>query len=490
VSSWSYALTNKGRQLQAKAQTGAQLVYTRMAVGSGTLSGQSLESMTALIAPVKDLTITRLKRPAGSTRALIGATLTNQDVTTGFYLREVGIFAEDPDDGEILYMYANSGATADYITPQGDGVIEKALNMNVFVGSAANITANIDESLAYATQQDLADAIAGIQINEATTTQKGIVQLSNATNSTAEDRAATPKAVKSAYDAAVAAQTTANAANEAASQAFQLGNERKQEVVDILIAKGISASTSESWESLLSKMTGIIKATGNATAADVLAGKTFSNATGNGLQGTMPNRGAGGTVTPGTTNQTKAAGYYSSSITVLGDADLVPGNIRRGVDVFGVKGEIYPGELMSIKINHTRAGVPGERIFIDLITLPGNLRFFNTAKGDSDYPMFWNSSNRSTAYMQPEFLDSSGLRWRPFYSALNNENLTNITYFQVDIESRTFFWRDKSGMGRTMVAESLPESFDFTKPFKLRWYFYTDGATNYTYGFDGKILCV
>lgn len=219
MSSWSYALTNKGRQLQAKAQAGAHLVYTRMAVGSGTLSGQSLESMTALIAPVKDLTITRLKRPAGSTRALIGATLTNQDVTTGFYLREVGIFADDPDDGEILYMYANAGATADYITPQGDGVIEKALNMNVFVGAAANITANIDESLVYATQQDLADAIAGIQINDATTTQKGIVQLSNATNSTAENLAATPKAVKLAYDAAVAAQTTANAANLAAAAA-------------------------------------------------------------------------------------------------------------------------------------------------------------------------------------------------------------------------------------------------------------------------------
>lgn len=219
MSSWSYALTNKGRQLQAKAQAGVQLVYTRMGVGSGALSGQSLESMTALITPVKDLTISRLKRPAGATRALIGATLTNQDITTGFYLREVGIFATDPDDGEILYMYANAGATADYITPQGDGVIEKALNMNVFVGAAVNINANIDESLVYVTQQELADAISGIHIEDASTTKKGIVQLSNATNSTAEDRAATPKAVKSAYDAATAAQNTANAANGAAADA-------------------------------------------------------------------------------------------------------------------------------------------------------------------------------------------------------------------------------------------------------------------------------
>jgi hypothetical protein len=358
VSSWSYALTNKGRQLQAKAQAGAQLVYTRMAVGSGTLSGQSLESMTALIAPVKDLNITRLKRPTGATRALIGATLTNQDVTTGFYLREIGIFATDPDDGEILYMYANAGATADYITPQGDGVIEKALNMNVFVGTAANITANIDESLVYATQQDLADAIAGIQINDATTTQKGIVQLSNATNSTAEDRAATPKAVKSAYDAAVAAQTTANAANEAASQAFQLGNERKQEVVDALIALGVTASTSDSWDTLISKMSAIIKATGNATAADVLSGKTFSNASGNNLTGSMPNRGAvNQTITTQGGQYTIPAGYHNGSGKVTATLSNIGGfgvlDIDTGVVSVSSTGTIRT-ELFSFPIGTKR----------------------------------------------------------------------------------------------------------------------------------------
>lgn len=53
MSSWIYVLTNKGRQLQAKAQTGVELKYTRMAVGSGTLAGQALAAMTALITPVK-----------------------------------------------------------------------------------------------------------------------------------------------------------------------------------------------------------------------------------------------------------------------------------------------------------------------------------------------------------------------------------------------------------------------------------------------------
>ncbi|MUG44267.1 hypothetical protein GNP95_04540 [Paenibacillus woosongensis] len=184
-----------------------------------------------------------------------------------------------------------------------------------------------------------------IEIPPASVTEAGIVKLSSATNSTSETLAATPRAVKSAYDAATAAQTTANAANTAAAtaqsradSAFQLGNERKAEVVAALVAKGISASTSESWDTLITKLNSIVKATGNAVAADVLSGKTFSNVSANNLTGSMPNWGAGGTVTPGTTNQTKAAGYYSSPITILGEPNLKSEYIKNGISMFGVAG--------------------------------------------------------------------------------------------------------------------------------------------------------
>lgn len=196
-----------------------------------------------------------------------------------------------------------------------------------------------------------------IEIPPASVAEAGIVKLSSATNSTSETLAATPRAVKSAYDAATAAQTTANAANTAAAaaqaradSAFQLGNERKAEVVAALVAKGISASTSESWDSLVEKMAGIIKATGSATAADVLSGKTFSNASGNNLTGTMPNRGAGGTITPGTTNQTKAAGFYSSAITIAGDSNLVADNIKSGIKIFDVVGNLQPKRYHEVKL--------------------------------------------------------------------------------------------------------------------------------------------
>lgn len=84
-----------------------------------------------------------------------------------------------------------------------NGDVVKAQDMNDIGEEINNLRTDIDN----------------IHIPDASTTQKGIVQLSSATNSTAEDRAATPKAVKGAYDAASAAQSTANAANTAAAAA-------------------------------------------------------------------------------------------------------------------------------------------------------------------------------------------------------------------------------------------------------------------------------
>lgn len=95
----------------------------------------------------------------------------------------------------------------------------------------------------------------------ASTQARGIVQLNTSTSSPATDQAATPSAVMAAYNTANAAAAAAAAAAAKADQAFQAGDKRKAEVVAVLIAMGIPASTSESWESLIGKMTAISKGT-------------------------------------------------------------------------------------------------------------------------------------------------------------------------------------------------------------------------------------
>lgn len=94
---------------------------------------------------------------------------------------------------------------------------------------------------------------------------------------------------------------------------------------------------------------------GNLVASSVLSGYVgFSG--GAQVNGTMANNGAP-TWTPGTTNQTLAAGYYSGG-TVAGDADLVAANILSGVTIFGVTGTASSG-VQHAKLSYTPADVTG-----------------------------------------------------------------------------------------------------------------------------------
>ena len=146
--------TNRGRALQAKAQTGVQLNFTRFGIGDGELSGQDISELIALIHEVKTLTITSLKVLTGG-KATVKGILTNQGLATGFYWRELGLFAMDPDLGEILYCYGNAGALAEYIpADSGSEILEKQVSIVSIIGNAANVSATIDESLLFVTAQE------------------------------------------------------------------------------------------------------------------------------------------------------------------------------------------------------------------------------------------------------------------------------------------------------------------------------------------------
>ncbi len=77
--------------------------------------------------------------------------------------------------------------------------------------------------------------------------------------------------------------------------------------------------------------------TGDATTGEVLKGKTFSGDSGNGLTGTMSNIGKQN-ITPSTLTQTIHQGYHNGTGSVVGDSDLVSGNIKYGKSIYGVEG--------------------------------------------------------------------------------------------------------------------------------------------------------
>ena len=85
--------------------------------------------------------------------------LNNKDVTEGFYWKEVGIFAEDPDTKEeILFMYATAGETSDFIPAFEEGnMLERYVDVDIYISDVESITAIIDSSLVYATQKDFTD---------------------------------------------------------------------------------------------------------------------------------------------------------------------------------------------------------------------------------------------------------------------------------------------------------------------------------------------
>lgn len=102
----------------------------------------------------------------------------------------------------------------------------------------------------------------------------------------------------------------------------------------------------------------VLEATGAAADIEVLSGKTFSRAGAVGRTGTMPNRGTVN-ITPSTVNQAIASGYHSGAGVVYGDADLIAGNIKSGVDIFGVVGTLE--EVLSIASNVWLSGSETER---------------------------------------------------------------------------------------------------------------------------------
>ena len=144
-------MTQAGINLMGKAIGGATIQFTKLVLGDGEMTGEILD-LQGVVSPKQNVDVTRIER--NDNQCTVGGELLTSSVKQGFFWRECGLYAMDPDLGEILYNYAYS-TKPDYIAASDSGMMEEILvSMVATVGSNANVDVNIDTSMVYTTRKE------------------------------------------------------------------------------------------------------------------------------------------------------------------------------------------------------------------------------------------------------------------------------------------------------------------------------------------------
>ncbi|EEV1270984.1 phage tail protein [Escherichia coli] len=195
-------LTNQGAARLANAtMLGSKLNLTQMAVGdaNGVLPTPD-PAQTKLINQKRIAPLNLLSVDPNNQSQIIAEQIIPEN-EGGFWIREIGLY----DDEGVLIAVANCPETYKPQLQEGSGRTQ-TIRMILVVSNTEAITLKIDQSVVLATRKYVDDKISEHEQSrrhpDASLTAKGFTQLSSATNSTSETLAATPRAVKVAYDLA------------------------------------------------------------------------------------------------------------------------------------------------------------------------------------------------------------------------------------------------------------------------------------------------
>ncbi|MCZ0591043.1 tail fiber protein [Escherichia coli] len=193
--------TGAKKLAQAAAPDGKPVRLTHMAVGDGGGTLPTPDSkQTCLVHEVWRHTVNRVILDATHQNRII-AELVIPPETGGFWIREIGVFDEHGD----LIAVGNTAESYKPTVAEGSGRAQTFRTI-LTVSSTATVALTVDNTMVMATVDYVDDKLKEHEQSrrhpDASLTAKGFVQLSSATNSVSETQAATPKAVKAAYDLA------------------------------------------------------------------------------------------------------------------------------------------------------------------------------------------------------------------------------------------------------------------------------------------------
>lgn len=196
-------ITKAGAEKLAAATVpnGKKVNFTTMAVGDG---GGTLPTpdpnQTKLVKEVWRHALNKISLDKKNKNYVV-AELVIPPETGGFWMREMGLY----DDAGTLIAVGNMAESYKPALAEGSGRAQ-TVRMVIMVSDIKSVELTIDTSTVMATQDYVDDKLAEHEQSrrhpDATLTAKGFTQLSSATDSASESVAATPKAVKTAYDLA------------------------------------------------------------------------------------------------------------------------------------------------------------------------------------------------------------------------------------------------------------------------------------------------
>ncbi|HCT3536819.1 TPA: phage tail protein [Enterobacter hormaechei] len=205
-------ITKAGAEKLAAATVpnGKKVNFTAMAVGDG---GGTLPvpdpNQTKLVKEVWRHALNKISQDRKNKNYVVAELLIPPE-TGGFWMRELGLY----DDTGTLIAVGNMAESYKPALAEGSGRAQ-TVRMVIMVSDIESVELTIDTSMVMATQDYVDDKLAEHEQSrrhpDATLTAKGFTQLSSATDSASESVAATPKAVKAAYDLAKGKYTAQDA---------------------------------------------------------------------------------------------------------------------------------------------------------------------------------------------------------------------------------------------------------------------------------------
>ena len=137
-------ITNKGQALMAKLIAGtANVTFTKVAASSTTYSDAQIPALTGMSNIKQQVAVSKITR-INSVAVQVDAAMENSALTTGYYMNSLGLYAKDPDEGEILYAVAGANVGA-YMPPYNGITVSGAyLKLVTTVSNASNVSMNVD----------------------------------------------------------------------------------------------------------------------------------------------------------------------------------------------------------------------------------------------------------------------------------------------------------------------------------------------------------